>query len=159
MIKYAYIVNNQIDSLYDQLPANWRNISNFSALESDTNYLNSLGWQEIIKIIPNYDSSTKQLGNCSYHIENGKVYGTYEIVNLPSQEELKEQEWVKIRQIRDQLMNDFEWRYRRYQRETRMSIPQTDLIQNLDQYMQDLADITKQIDPFNIVWPQYNIVR
>ena len=54
---------------------------------------------------------------------------------------------------RDQLMRDNDWRYLRYQRQTRAGITPTDDLIKLDQYMQALADVTAQQDPYNIVWP------
>lgn len=58
---------------------------------------------------------------------------------------------VRIR--RDDLMAAFDWRYLRHDREIRMNMVPTDDIQKLDEYMQALADITKQEDIFNIQWP------
>jgi hypothetical protein len=39
-----------------------------------------------------------------------------------------------------------------------MSLPVTDEISHIDTYMQALADITIQEDPFNITWPSFNFV-
>jgi hypothetical protein len=65
-------------------------------------------------------------------------------------------QWIAVRQDRDHRMNTFEWRYTRYFRQQRLGItPTTDQIENLDSYMQALANITQQSDPFNIVWPTY----
>lgn len=61
--------------------------------------------------------------------------------------------WAEIRKQRDTLMKDFEWRYDRYNRETRLNLTPSDKIEDIDNYMQALADITKQPDPFNIIWP------
>ena len=53
-------------------------------------------------------------------------------------------------------MADTDWRYLRYDRELRLGLTPTDDIQKLDLYMQALADITQQPDPFNITWPELN---
>jgi len=67
----------------------------------------------------------------------------------------KTKKWQYIRETRDLEMENFEWRYTRYHREVRLGLTPTDDIVMLDTYMQALADITQQEDPFNIVWPVY----
>ena len=64
-------------------------------------------------------------------------------------------QWNAIREQRDQLMKEFDWRYNRYAREVRLGLTPSDDIAAMDNYMQDLADITNQSDPFNISWPTY----
>jgi hypothetical protein len=59
----------------------------------------------------------------------------------------------EIRQKRDRLIGDIVWRVQRYESEIRLGIPPTDDIQKLDEYIQSLRDITKDLDPFNITWP------
>ena len=66
---------------------------------------------------------------------------------------LKQQAWNNVREKRDSLMAMFDWRYLRYNRETRLGVTPTDDILKLDEYMKALADITQQQDPFNIEWP------
>lgn len=68
--------------------------------------------------------------------------------------EVSNQQWGVIRALRDELISLFDWRILRHQRESRLDLPLTDSIELLDKYMQELADITKQSDPFNIVWPE-----
>ena len=53
-------------------------------------------------------------------------------------------------------MRDFEWRIMRNQRQTFLGLPTTDNMTDLQTYMQALADITLQPDPFNIVWPVFS---
>jgi hypothetical protein len=65
------------------------------------------------------------------------------------------QQWGRIREVRDQKIQEIEWRYERYHRHQRLEISQVDNIADLDQYVQALADIPQtQTDPFNIVWPE-----
>lgn len=67
------------------------------------------------------------------------------------------QEWSSVRDVRNKMIDDIEWRISRYQSEVRLGITTTtDNISNLDTYVQALRDITKQSDPYNITWP--NIV-
>lgn len=61
--------------------------------------------------------------------------------------------WNAIRYTRDIIMKDFEWRISRYYSESRLGLATTDNIEVLDKYMQELRDVTKCDDPFNIVWP------
>jgi len=62
--------------------------------------------------------------------------------------------WDEVRRERDQRIKDFEWRISRYLSETRQGIsPTTDVIAQLDGYVQSLRNITTQADPLNISWP------
>jgi hypothetical protein len=61
--------------------------------------------------------------------------------------------WAQIRLLRDQKIQELDWRYIRYNRLQRLNLPQIDDITKLDAYGQALADITKQGDLFNFVWP------
>lgn len=96
---------------------------------------------------PEYDVNTQRL---TWEVNDG--VGTWKVVNL-TQEEM----WQPIREKRNKLMNEFEWRISRYNRENISGTPLTDAnIVHMYEYMQALADITKQEDPLNIVWPVYN---
>lgn len=161
MANFAYIENGVIQSVYDILPDNWKNISNFNLLENDEAYLNSLGWYKITKVVTPYDPSTQRLGNVVRWIDSGVVYEKEEIINLDipgninntQQEEIIKQ-WELVRKKRDLLINEVEWRIQRFYRETRMGLTLTDDIKILDNYIQELSDIpNKQPDPFNISWP------
>ena len=91
----------------------------------------------------------------------------YTLINLPSDRTSSRQLWVvrgsmetaaaweQIRMKRNRMIADFEWRYNRWNRQTRLGIPTIDDIAKLDAYLEALADITKQTDPANIEWPVY----
>ena len=64
-----------------------------------------------------------------------------------------EEDWNKIRKTRDEKIKEIEWRYNRYYRHQRLGLAQVDTIENLDTYVQALADITKQENPYDITWP------
>lgn len=83
MTIYAHIENNEITGVYDLLPDNWRNISNFSSLINETDFLYSLGWRTIVKHNPEHDVVYQRLGSPSYQIEGDDVVETIEIINLP----------------------------------------------------------------------------
>jgi hypothetical protein len=84
------------------------------------------------------------------------VYEHREIILIPPYvPPTREELLVPIRIQRDKLMSDFEWRYTRYERQVRMGLTPTDTLENLDTYMQALADITLQEDLSNLVWPTF----
>jgi hypothetical protein len=62
-------------------------------------------------------------------------------------------QWKSIRVNRNRLIEELDWRLQRYLSEVRLDLPTTDDIKLIDIYAQQLRDITKQEDPFNIVWP------
>ena len=64
-----------------------------------------------------------------------------------------ESDWNTVRKQRDEKIKEVEWRYSRFYRHERLGLPQIDSIQNLDTYIQALADITKQTNPYAIIWP------
>lgn len=82
-------------------------------------------------------------------------YRSYKLIPVPQSEyqwRLDEQ-WKTVRAKRDNLMSAFEWRIARYHRETALNLPHKDNLEILHQYMQDLADITNQEDPFLVTYP------
>ena len=98
---------------------------------------------------PSYDSLRERL---EWIIEDG--IGKWNIAQVTN-----EHKWQEIRNQRDKIMNDFEWKILRYNREAALVLPFTDSdILSMHQYMQSLADITKQEDPWNIVWPEYSTI-
>ena len=161
MANYALIENNQLVGLYDSLPETWKNISNLHVLSDEEVY--PFGWRKIIKPGPEYDPATQYIGTIDYYVLGDNVYERYQILEIlkphqPSAEEIAYQvfmQWEEVRKLRDVKMNDFQWRYSRYDRQLRMGLPTSDNIESMDSYMQALADITAQEDPYNIVWPEY----
>lgn len=83
MANWAYIENNNIEGIYDNLPQNWRNISNFFTLETELDYLKTLGWYLIIKNNPNYNQETHCLTNYRVVFENNCVKEVWDIVDKP----------------------------------------------------------------------------
>lgn len=171
MANYAFIEEGTIAGVYDLIPKNWRNVSNFYVLSDDE--LVNFGWYKLVKVIPEYDSNTQKLGNPVYTFENETAYETMTVTNIElvvdettpyelseteindiRQREIQDQ-WIRVRQSRDELMKNFEWRYNRYERQVRLGISTTDDLSKLDEYMQQLSDITAAADPFNIQWPTF----
>lgn len=162
MANYAYVENNNILGVYDDYPQTWRNISNFFIFARDyPEQLNSLGWYVIQKINPVYDPETQKLEDYYHYFENNNVYESRNVVPLPPPPPPPpppdlDSEWRKVREERDRRMAEFDWRYIRYDRQTRLELTTTDNLNSMDIYMQALADITLQTDPFNIIWPEYD---
>lgn len=75
------------------------------------------------------------------------------VTGLTDQQKL-DRTWASIRELRDGTISSVQWRIDRYLSEVRQGIPPKDNIQALDTYIQALRDITKQSDPYNIVWPE-----
>lgn len=108
MAKYALIENNEIIGLYNDLPKNWKNVSNFYALEGETEYLDSLGWKLIQRaVVGEYDPNTQQLMPATFSIVNGNVIENIEIQNIlpPTNEELERirasNHSIAMRQLRE----------------------------------------------------------
>lgn len=152
MANFAFVENNQIDSVYDLLPKNWKNISNFYLID-DWNKLNELGWYKLEKIIPNYDPTTQKIDNPIHYFENGVAYETYDVIELPKEKESSP--WDAIIRERDKRIRDFQWRFLRYQTEIENNIEPTENIDAMNSYINSLNRIIEQSDVNNIVWPEY----
>lgn len=98
--------------------------------------------------VANYVQNSPQLIDSKWTITWAQVPVSQYELDL-----LKQRAWDNVREKRDALMTMFDWRYLRYNRETRLGVTPTDDILKLDEYMKALADITLQQDPFNIEWP------
>jgi hypothetical protein len=81
MTVYAHIENNEITGVYDLLPENWRNISNFHALATDPELLNQLGWRTIVRDEPVYDPQSQYLGFPKYELVDGEVHETIPVLD------------------------------------------------------------------------------
>lgn len=159
MTVYANLVDGQVKGVYDLIPKFWNGINNFNILcQQDENFMRQNNFVKIIRDTTQYNPETHKMSDFpTYTVENNEVYEHREIIPAPvAPTPTPEQLLDPIRAMRDQLMRDFEWRYNRYFRQQRLGLPTTDNIQNLDNYMQALADVTTQEDPSNIIWPEYN---
>lgn len=151
---YAYIQNAKITELHDTLPQNWKNISGLNALsESD---LVSYGWYKVELDPRDFDESEYYIVNTDYNIVGSIVKQVHNLQLVKDSPALHERLWDAIRIQRDRKMNEFEWRYNRYLRETRLGLETSDDIEKLDSYMNALADVTKQENPLRIIWPTFN---
>lgn len=160
MANLAVVENNKIVEFYDNLPTNWKNISNINVYdindEAQFVELKKLGWRKIVKQAFNPETHHIIVINYEYDIEKDEVKEKLllreNIYKYNPTGPSNEEQWDQIRIIRDQMMNDCEWRYTRSERHKRLGLPY-ESIEDLDNYMQALADITKQEDPYRVVWP------
>lgn len=147
---YALVENNEIKELHDALPASWKNISGLAALTYDE--LQSHGWYKV-----ELDSRTVDqesfLVDTQYHISGNIVKQIHNIQLIKNNSEYTDRLWDAIRIKRDRMISSNEWRYNRHHREVRLGLTPTEELSALDEYMQALADVTKQPDPVNIAWP------
>lgn len=74
MTKWAFVENNTIEGVYDQLPTSWRNISGFKFLENDIEKLKTLGWYQI-KTYNDYDSNLYNEVGYTFNILDDEVIG------------------------------------------------------------------------------------
>jgi hypothetical protein len=157
MTVYANLVEGEVKGVYDLIPKFWDGINQFDIrCQNDEQYMRDNNFVKIVKSQYQYDSDTHYLSDFpSYRVENNQVIEQREILEkviyVPTRDDLLKE----IRIVRDEKMRDFEWRYTRYHRQIRLGLPTTDSLENLDNYMQALADITNQEDLSNIIWPEY----
>lgn len=155
MANYAHVEDNIIQGLYDFPPQNWKSISNFNLLDDDE--LAKFGFVKIVKseTMEDFDPLNDYVHPPTYMIsENGSVVETVKKQRKIDLEDLKIMQWQHVRVIRDTMIDDVQWLYDRYHRETRLGHSHKVEIEVIDNYVQQLADITRQQDPFNIQWPE-----
>ena len=83
MAKFAYIENDKIVGIYDDLPENWTRVSNFYLLANDLDHLRTLGWYAITKQDPEYDPKIKMPGALKYIFTGDSVIETREVIDIP----------------------------------------------------------------------------
>lgn len=118
MANYAHVENGTITGVYDLIPDNWRNISNFFLLKDDAETFYNLGWRTIVKADVSYNPDYQRLDSPTYTIENDTVIETMTVVDIPQQPvvEYTEEEilarktlghnlaMTKLRELRDELL-------------------------------------------------------
>lgn len=82
MADWVHIENDVIDS-YEELPINWRNISNFYMLKEDLNFLKSINWYPVTKLEYQFDPTKQKLDNRRFLFDGNTVTEEYDIVDIP----------------------------------------------------------------------------
>jgi len=122
--------------------------------------LSNAGWTiapDLPTIDNNYKcyvySSTEMYGNLPQKIVWNYSTGQWQIVEKNEQE--IQEEWARIRKYRNQLLQDIQTKFDRYEDEISSESTPTDDIVALDTYAQALRNIPQQDveSPWHIVWP------
>ena len=127
MANYAHIETDRVTGVYDLIPENWRNISNFYVLyESEPELVYTMGWRTLIKTDIVYDPEVQRLGDPTYRIVNGEVIEDRAIIDNiipvePTARTYSDAELLtilnnrhqtaisKLRSKRDQLLRDTDY--------------------------------------------------
>jgi hypothetical protein len=150
MQKYCYIENNEITLINQDLPVNWKNVSNFYLLPDSM--LKTYGWLPLI--IENENKPV--FVSSSYIIEEDRVREviitrdkTVEEIEEEAAKEL-EMQWRQIRNQRDELLKQSDllvlidkWETLTEERKQEIRV-----------YRQALRDIPQSFEsPEDVVWP------
>ena len=100
----------------------------------------------VVELVENlsYTTPTQKLSNVDAYVEGGKAYNVrVENTTADEQTELINQKWIEIRELRNQILKDTDWR-------ASSDLTLSDAWKN---YRQALRDVPTQSDPYNIAWP------
>ena len=140
-MKYAIIDGTTVKSTgtIQQLFPN----TSFSANGINADFLSANNVVEFIETLT-FTAPTQKLSTVDAYVQDGKVYNVkVESTTADEQAALKTQEWTRVRNKRNGLLEDTDWR-------ASSDLTLSDAWKN---YRQALRDITTQSDPFNITWP------
>ncbi len=115
----------------------------FPATGPNTDFLTANNVVELVENL-NYSVPTQKLSTVDAYVDSGKAYTVkVESTTTDEQTELTNKKWIEIREIRNQILKETDWR------------ASTDLTLSDDwkNYRQALRDVPTQSDPFNITWP------
>lgn len=105
MANWAFIENSEIKEVLDELPKNWRNVSNLDALENNLDMLRNLGWYPISHANVNYDPVIQKLKSATIKFNGNQVVETYTVENI-SNETLYNNFMEELRNKRNQLLQE-----------------------------------------------------
>lgn len=83
-----------------------------------------------------------------------REYGYVEITDNFALQSRLNIKWSEVRNKRNRLLAKTDGRVLRYFREVQLGLTPSEDINILEQYRQELADITNTNDPYSIVWPE-----
>jgi hypothetical protein len=119
MAKWGYVLDNQVQELYDALPANWRNISNFSSLATEPELLTQLSWFPVINTTqPISNPWTETYGPTTfvYQANENIIWENQPVVpipNAPTPEQIFQMQrdafMQQLLSIRNQKLQDCDW--------------------------------------------------
>ena len=116
----------------------------FSAAGVNTDFLTANNVVELIENL-SFTTPTQKLSKVDAYVENGKAYNVkVESTTAEEQTELTNKKWVEIREIRNQILKETDWR----------AMSDRTLTDAWRDYRQQLRQIPQtQTDPYNITWP------
>ena len=101
----------------------------------------------VVELVENlsYTTPTQKLSTVDAYVEGGKAYNVrVENTTADEQTELINQKWIEIRELRNQILKDTDWR----------ASSDLTLSNAWKNYRNDLRQIPQtQTDPYNITWP------
>lgn len=164
-MSWAYIESDNNIQEFTKLPENWKNISNFYALESDKETLKQFGWYKLIdQTIPISNDLYEYHDAPQYKIDvvTGTVYKNCPIIQkenaLNANDILDENHknfMFLLRNMRNTLLTDCDWT----QLADIQAIKSEEWILAWKQYRQDLRDLpeyyenTLIVDVNLVTWP------
>lgn len=150
MKKYCYIENNEITLINQDLPVNWKNISNFYTFSDDI--LKMYGWLPLT-----VENENKPVFvSSSYIIEEDRVREVV-ITRDKTPEEIEEDEnkelemqWYQVRSQRDEMLKQSDLLVL-IDRWESLSTERKEEIRNYRQALRDIPETFQ--DPTQVVWP------
>lgn len=158
MTKFAYVENNNVVELFDELPTSWRNISGLKHLENNTLELNNLGWYEVESNEISIDPTVEAITGVSYVYEDNKVKQVINVSNITdiyTPEQLKSMILKDLRDIRNRLLTDSDWT----QLNDVVKLNSSETNSSWENYRQQLRDLpslyndTELTNISQVVWP------
>lgn len=70
MVKWGYVENNIVQEVYETLPKNWQNVSNFWIYHNDVDALRRLSVYQVVDITKDLDPLTEIYGPVEYRFDN-----------------------------------------------------------------------------------------
>ena len=117
--------------------------TSFSAAGPNADFLTANNVVELVQTL-SYTTPTQKLTTVDAYVDSGKAYTVkVESTTTDEQTELTNKKWIEIREIRNQILKETDWR-------ASSDLTLSDAWRN---YRQALRDVPTQSDPYNIAWP------
>ena len=118
--------------------------TSFSITGPNADFLTENNLVELVENL-SYTTPTQKLSTVDAYVEGGKAYNVrVENTTADEQTELINQKWIEIRELRNQILKDTDWR----------ASSDLTLSNAWKNYRNDLRQIPQtQTDPYNITWP------
>ena len=117
--------------------------TSFSITGPNADFLTENNLVELVENL-SYTTPTQKLSTVDAYVEGGKAYNVrVENTTADEQTELINQKWIQIRELRNEILKDTDWR----------ASSDLTLSDDWKTYRQALRDVPTQSDPYNITWP------